>query len=115
MMIFSIITPVTNISYANALAMTNPTSSSSISGSVEASTSVPGVKVFGNGTIITSVNGKSMSFFFDPNGPAKRSHVPFTLTQSTSFPEHYSTGDTSTTLTSPTGLTAFSDIVLATS
>ena len=115
MMIFSIITPITNISYANALAMTNPTTSSSISGPVEASTSVPGVKVFGNGTIITSVNGKSMSFFFDPNGPAKRSHVPSTLTHSTSFSAHYSAGDTATTLSSPTGLTAFSDIVLATS
>ncbi|HEX5456881.1 MAG TPA: fibronectin type III domain-containing protein [Candidatus Nitrosotalea sp.] len=36
-----------------------------------ASTTVDGVQVFGNGTIITSVNGVSTSFLFDPNGPAK--------------------------------------------
>ena len=39
--------------------------------STGASTSVDGVRVFGNGTIITSVNGTSMSFFFDPSGPSQ--------------------------------------------
>ena len=39
--------------------------------STGASTTVNGVKVFGNGTIITSVNGTSMSFFFDPSGPSQ--------------------------------------------
>jgi Fibronectin type III domain len=39
--------------------------------STGASTSVDGVRVFGNGTIITSVNGTSMSFFFDPSGPTQ--------------------------------------------
>lgn len=38
--------------------------------STDASTTVDGVRVFGNGTIITSVNGTSMSFFFDPNKPS---------------------------------------------
>ena len=36
-----------------------------------ASTTVDGVQVFGNGTITTSINGVSMNFLFDPNGPAK--------------------------------------------
>ena len=35
--------------------------------SVNGSTTVAGVHVFGNGTITTSVNGVAMSFFFDPN------------------------------------------------
>ncbi len=48
-----------------------------------ASTEVDGVKVFGNGTIITSINGVSMNFLFDPNGPAKTSKTggsPATIT-----------------------------------
>jgi hypothetical protein len=36
----------------------------------DVSTTVNGVKVFGNGTIITSLNGTSVAFFFDPTGPA---------------------------------------------
>ena len=36
---------------------------------VSASSSVAGVKAFGNGTLITSINGVSMSFYFDPQGP----------------------------------------------
>lgn len=39
--------------------------------STGASTIVDGVHVFGNGTITTSINGVSMNFLFDPNGPAK--------------------------------------------
>src|SRR6267143_620255 len=38
---------------------------------VSASTSVPGTQVFDNGTIITSIGGVPMKFFFDPNGPLK--------------------------------------------
>ncbi len=41
--------------------------------SVNASTTVAGVKVFGNGTISTSVNGVAMSFFFDPHKPSAKS------------------------------------------
>ncbi len=37
---------------------------------VSASSSVAGVKAFGNGTITTSINGVSMSFWFDPQGPS---------------------------------------------
>ncbi len=36
---------------------------------VNASSSVAGVRAFGNGTISTSINGVSMSFWFDPQGP----------------------------------------------
>src|SRR6185312_3065661 len=36
---------------------------------VSASSSVAGVKAFGNGTITTSINEVSMSFWFDPQGP----------------------------------------------
>ncbi|HJU13103.1 MAG TPA: fibronectin type III domain-containing protein [Candidatus Nitrosotalea sp.] len=36
---------------------------------VSASSSVAGVQAFGNGTLVTSINGVSMSFFFDPQGP----------------------------------------------
>ena len=39
--------------------------------SVNGSTTVAGVHVFGNGTITTSVNGINMAFFFDPNHPSK--------------------------------------------
>jgi len=39
--------------------------------STEASTTMDGVQVFDNGTIITSINGISMNFLFDPSGPAK--------------------------------------------
>ncbi len=38
---------------------------------IGASTTVDGVQVFGNGTIITSINGVSTSFLFDPNAPVK--------------------------------------------
>ena len=41
--------------------------------SVNGGTTVAGVKVFGNGTIATSVNGVAMSFFFDPNKPSAKS------------------------------------------
>src|SRR5437899_2695795 len=43
--------------------------------STGASTSVDGVRVFGNGTIITSVNGTSMSFFFDPRSEEHTSEL----------------------------------------
>jgi hypothetical protein len=51
--------------------------------STGASTEVDGVKVFGNGTIITSINGVSMNFLFDPNKPAptsKSTGSPATIT-----------------------------------
>lgn len=39
---------------------------------VSASSSVAGVTAFGNGTINTSINGVSMSFWFDPQGPNEK-------------------------------------------
>lgn len=51
--------------------------------STGASTEVDGVKVFGNGTIVTSINEVSMNFLFDPNGPAKTAKTsgsPATIT-----------------------------------
>lgn len=51
---------------------------------ISASTTLDGVHIFGNGTIFTSVNGVSMSFFFDPQGPGKPPANPVSLTVDTS-------------------------------
>ena len=37
---------------------------------VSASSSVDGVQAFGNGTIVTSINGVQTSFYFDPSAPS---------------------------------------------
>lgn len=68
------VTAATNVTTTNGSISTgNPTgvplpNSTTTTG---ASTTVDGVQVFGNGTITTSINGVSMNFLFDPNGPAK--------------------------------------------
>lgn len=75
----SVTTPSTNTTISTNVTTTSGSISSGSLGiplpnsttSTGASTEVDGVKVFGNGTIITSINGVSMNFLFDPNGPAK--------------------------------------------
>ena len=72
-------TDLNSTTFTNGTTTSGSLSGSNIAGvqypnetiSVNASSSVAGVKAFGNGTITTSVNGISMSFFFDPNGPVK--------------------------------------------
>ena len=72
-------------SIINATASTNVTDTN-VSGSVNntlglplpnetipisVSSNVAGTEIFANGTLITSVNGVNMSFYFDPKGPGK--------------------------------------------
>ncbi len=63
----NVTTTTGSISTGNPTGVPLPNSTTS----TEASTTVDGVQVFGNGTITTSINGVSMNFLFDPNGPAK--------------------------------------------
>ena len=63
----NITTTTGSISTGNPTGVPLPNSTTSTG----ASTTVDGVQVFGNGTITTSINGVSMNFLFDPNGPAK--------------------------------------------
>src|SRR5689334_11575981 len=63
----NVTTTTGSISTGNPTGVPLPNSTTSTG----ASTTVDGVQVFGNGTITTSINGVSMNFLFDPNGPAK--------------------------------------------
>ena len=81
LVIFSTVAMLALLTHASAVdaagvSPTNSTTSSanSTSVSVNASSTVPGVKVYDNGTISASINGVPMKFFFDPNLPIHKTN-----------------------------------------